>query len=119
MKEFLIFGEDDNAFKGNGAFTIENYLHREKCHVIQDRVAFNGCQSEHPRVIATKGGITMLQPSSFALFLFLGAYLLYDPGMKAETVGILGFCVGAGLISMGLALFGHHPWVKKWLNRLF
>ena len=55
----------------------------------------------------------MLQPSSFALFLFLGAYLLYYPGMKPETVGILGFCVGAGLISMALALFGRHPWVKK------
>lgn len=78
-----------------------------------------GKNLKHPRVIATKGGITMLQPSSFALFLFLGAYLLYCPGMKPETVGILWFCVGAGLISMGLALFGHHPWVKKWLNRLF
>ncbi|AHJ12840.1 MULTISPECIES: hypothetical protein [Sulfurospirillum] len=61
----------------------------------------------------------MFNNSALALFLFLGSYVLYEPGMKTEMVVFLLYCVFLGIVALGLVLFGHHPWVKKWLDRLF
>lgn len=61
----------------------------------------------------------MFHNSAFALFLFLGAYLLYSPGIRSEMVAFLLYCVFVGLMVLGLELCGDHPLVKRWINRLF
>lgn len=61
----------------------------------------------------------MFRNSSLAIFLLLGPYLLYYPGMRPEMVACLLYCIFVGLMALGLELFGDHPLVKRWLDCLF
>jgi len=55
----------------------------------------------------------------YCLWLLLGAYLLYHPGMSHSEIAFLYVLVVCGVLAGLLEYFSHRPLFQQWLNRWF